>query len=131
MSSKYSIICTTHTPALVASDDYTSHAEALHDAARRTPRGDGQHPNCDLVVARSSGSWVTLACPGRGIGGNHSRCQSCHGPNLDEWTEVEWIRLAYAAMNSGIELKLRSHYPHCWTPGRIASLGPFLALEEQ
>jgi hypothetical protein len=96
VSSNYRILCLSHDPATIASDDYAS-PEAAEAAIIA---GLSEHPECDLLVGRYSYPLVEVGCPPtttpRGSGQHN-----CYPHSQTEWAEVAWLRLLAAAHQSG------------------------------
>lgn len=96
MSSTYDILCMSHDPAVKAAVNAPSAPEASA-AVFEIRRGElyAEHKNCDLLIGRYSYPLVEVCCPGRlGLavhpGSTHSS---------DEWADVRWLRLLYAALS--------------------------------
>ncbi|MET7475101.1 hypothetical protein ABZT17_12170 [Streptomyces sp. NPDC005648] len=128
MSSTFYLVCLSHDPALDARE-YTS-AEAAEAAVRE---GTSGHPNCDLMIVRSSGAPVEVGCPGHGFADDARPpahwCRLRHAHT--EWVDVGWLHvLVHARLADALpENVARHHDLSCWTEQRLWRLRNELGLE--
>lgn len=88
MSSNYQLICVSHSPALLAGEEYGNTSD-LARAERALVNGIEDHPHCITVLGRWSGGLIEIGTK--------------RGPHSVRWTDVEWLRLLrYAIMASAV-----------------------------
>lgn len=125
MSSRYRIICLSHTPALEVEEGWTS----LGDAAEALATGCGSaepHRVCDVVIGEYSYPLVDLHCPpGR------------HGHRWVNSVDVRKLRSTLDRLSRGWwtaeyrEARLWCMRNPCWSVDRLTALAPLLLSEER
>lgn len=115
MSSTYEIICLSHDPALAASGEWSSSAEALAAIAE----GIAEHPSCELVVGRYSSPLVSVCCPRQKPDDPNRPLHHGYHPHSDDWVDANWLRLAVLA---GPEMSKAARLPGCWDYERARRL---------
>lgn len=86
MSSNYQLICVSHSPALLAGEEYPNTSD-LAWAERALVDGIEDHLHCTLVLGRWSGGLIEIGTK--------------RGPHSVRWTDVEWLRLLrYAGLDN-------------------------------
>lgn len=125
MSSTYQVYCLSHDPAISAVDN-ASREECISWAAT----GFGEHPSCDLLVARYSGGLVELGCPGMGERTDEGLTRRVHlGWHRDMvWADAGLLRIAAAVIetegdgHADVITKSLKRMPTCWTVERLHRL---------
>lgn len=124
MSSRYRILCVSHSPAIALSADWGNPDEPATIAANpRNHEETAGHEACDLVIGRYSYPLIEVGCPARPHDEEPSVHQPWH-PNDVKWIDVKWLRLLLAAQNSP---ELRSsevlqRIDDCWNSNRLNAL---------
>lgn len=123
MSSTYGIFCLSHDPAIEAAESAPNAVEAVAWAAD----GFGDHPACDLLVARYSGGLVQIGCPGMGT--EPGRMRGHPGWHRDTvWAEAGLLRVAAAVIeteadgHADVLTASLGRMPMCWTVERLHRL---------
>lgn len=123
MSSRYSILCMSHSPAIVIEPDY----DTPGDAADVIMAGLSAHPGCDLMIGRYSYPLVALGCLD-----SISRQQSgrCAHRGM-QWLDSQWLRLLLAAhqapAGSAVQREAAA-VRQCWTLERLEAIRTELGM---
>lgn len=136
MSSRYSLLCLSHDPAIETELHDESRRSDVHDldtALQLLPAQRAHHPLCDLLIARYSGGLVELICPPSSENGNPNHAPfHPHGP---ERIGAVWLRLLWAACSyptprePELQAAVDAFAVTCWTWGRISRLGYVLGVK--
>lgn len=128
MSSRYSVICLTHDPALNEEDDFGSAEEAIGAVTLGTGPA-AQHRACDVVIGRWSYPLIEVGCPSN-IGTDRIPARRCYH-NGPVWTYTGWLRLLHhSRMNDDATDRLVGSDAQCWPEARLDRLEPLFRLEE-
>lgn len=121
MSSTYSALCLAHDPAFYIGPDFT------YDEANNLRSRDrlGEHQRCDIVIGRTSGALVELACLGRQLPGP-TGCKGYHSGI--EWVDVDWLRLLAVAAPLVPDSIHKPLTTRCWPLDRLNRLRNALSL---
>lgn len=128
MSSNYSVLCTSHDPAVEARVELRTPA----DAEAAIAAGIQGHETCDLVIARYSGALIELACPPTLEDRRRDR-HRCYPHRDSQWVRAEWMRLLHLALQEppGTDLRAAAegHSFQCWPRQRVERLRLVLGFE--
>lgn len=130
MSSRYSLICVSHDPAILVGPDpeWQSLDEALGQLARiHENEMLTSHEQCDLLIGRYSYPLVELICP---PGRTENRCRRSGHP-VPVAMDAHWLRLLAATMCIGdsfpkVKAAVAALDNGCWTTQRMLRLAPLL-----
>lgn len=126
MSSNYHVLCVSHDPAIVITEDHEFRSPHDALAAAANPASHERlagHVGCDLLVGRYSYPLIEVGCPGG------DRCRpGYHRPDSDMWADAGWLRLLHAAHSRGDDVTGFRLRP-CWTRSRVLSLARELHIE--
>ena len=123
MSSNYRLICLSHDPAIVVTND--GDAPRSLEAALEARTHDTQHTHCDVIIGEYSYPLVSAYC----IGSRNHTHREPAGIN------VKWLRLLLAASvaptNPGLTAAIAAFTGYgCWTPERVHLLRLELGVSE-
>lgn len=128
MSSNYSVLCTSHNPAIEARVELRTPT----DAEAAIAAGIEGHQTCDLVIARYSGALCELACPPT-LSARRRDQHRCYPHRDSQWIGAEWLSLLHLAQQEPPGSALRNaagdHGFHCWPDWRVERLRLALGIE--
>ena len=114
MSSTYKLLCLSHDPAMVISDDDICNEFTPN---RNHPALE-DHVNCDIMIGAYSYPLVRVGCLGTQMEG----ISGCLGHHCStNWIDIDWIQLLHVLYNSEIpeiEWKNDNNF-RCWTKQRV------------
>jgi hypothetical protein len=126
VSSRYTIICLTHDPAINESgSDWGDLESALGHVLLGTGPAEA-HRSCDVVIGRWSYPLIEVYCPPTF---NRPASACAHSGVRD--TPVGWLRLLHhSRINDDQTDRLVGHDASCWTAARLDRLEPLFRRDE-
>jgi hypothetical protein len=127
MSSTYRILCLSHDPAIVATDDEYPSPEAVEAALAA---GLDSHPGCDLLIGRYSYPLVEVGCPPttRERPGQHA----CLTHSVTVWVDVAWLWVLAAVYQAkGAQTFESGHAIRHWPWERLRRLREELGIDSE
>lgn len=127
MSSSYYLLCLNHDPAITIAGPFNDPELPLRMIAERAGQGLDDHPECDLLIGKYSGSLIEVCCPG------DAGPRATHRHPRPEWLDADWLRLLLAIQSEPLSNEARGRVAKfaaaCWYQRRVIRLRRELGVD--